>query len=214
MFSKKLFIALCLMMCVVAVQAQDFPRWNFNIGAGVGFPLSTTSNFAGNGANITVGGGRNFSRFFGVSGEFMWNDLPVKQSVINALGVPDASASVYAVTGNAILRIPTSGRLGAYVIGGGGWYRQSGEATAPALVPGTVCPGFWVWWGTCVSGLWPSNVVLGSTVSNSFGGNIGGGITVRLGDGGTKFYTEVRYHHAPHDNVNTDLLPLTFGFRW
>jgi len=106
------------------------------------------------------------------------------------------------------------GRLGIYGIGGGGWYHRSGEATAPGLVPGTVCPPFWDWWGTCISGLWPANVVIASTSSNAFGGNIGGGVTYRLGESGVKFYTEVRYHHASHNQVNTDLLPLTFGVRW
>src|SRR5262249_30605898 len=160
------------------------------------------------------GAGPNFGPLLGVDGEFMWSDLPIKRSVVEALDVPNASAREYAVTGNVILRIPTHSRLGAYVIGGGGWYRRTGETTAPALVPGTVCPGFWDWWGVCINGLWPANVVLSSKTWDAFGGNIGGGLTYRLGESRLKFYTEVRYHHAPHGTVNTDILPLTFGLRW
>ena len=214
MFCKSLLIAVCLEVLVFAAYAQDVPRWNFNVGGGIGFPQSNTADFVNNGANFVVGGGPNLTRLLGVDGEFMWHDLPVKQSVITQLGVPAASAREYALTINGILRLPMKGRLGIYGIGGGGWYHRSGEATAPALVPGTVCPPFWDWWGTCISGLWPANVVIASTSSNAFGGNIGGGVTYRLGESGVKFYTEIRYHHASHNQVNTDLLPLTFGVRW
>jgi len=211
---RKLLVAVGVTALVGACWAQGFSRWNFNIGGGFGVPLSTTSDFAGTGGNFVVGGGPNISRIFGVDGEFMWQGLPIKQNVINAIGVPDAHAREYSVTGNLIIHIPTGKRFAPYLIGGGGWYHRSGEATAPALVPGTVCPPFWVWWGTCVSGLWPGNVVIASSSSNAFGGNVGGGLTFRIGESHLKFYSEVRYHHASHDHVDTDVLPVTFGLRW
>jgi hypothetical protein len=214
MSSKAVLLTTVLLLLAVAAFSQDYPRWNFNIGGGIGFPLSTTSNFIGNAGHVEVGAGPNFSRHLGLSGEFMWHDLPIKRSVINALGVPSASAREYALTANAVIRSSGNRHLGMYAIGGGGWYHRSGEATAPALVPGTVCPAFWVWWGTCVTGLWPSNVVLASASDNALGGNIGGGMTYRLGESEAKFYTEIRYHHASHNKVDTDLLPLTFGLRW
>jgi Outer membrane protein beta-barrel domain len=198
----------------IAHAQYEVPRFNFNIGGGIGFPLSSTSDFVNEGANFVIGAGPNFARAFGMNAEFMWHDLPVKRGVINELRVPDASARVYSVTINGILRVPTHGHLGIYGIGGGGWYHRSGEATAPALVPGTVCPSFWVWWGECVNGLWPGNVVLGSSSSDAVGGNIGAGLTLGLGEGSLKFYTELRYHHASHNKVSTDILPLTFGLRW
>jgi hypothetical protein len=215
MFRNLMLLTVALTLLASAVHAQDdFPRLNFNIGGGVGFPLSSTSDFANNGANFVIGAGPNLAHAIGINAEFMWHDLPIKRNVINQLGVPDASAREYSVTFNGILRVPTKGRFGMYGIGGGGWYHRSGEATAPALVPGTVCPAFWVWWGVCVNGLWPGSIVLGSSSSDSFGGNVGGGFTLILGEGNLKFYTEVRYHHASHNKVNTDILPLTFGIRW
>jgi hypothetical protein len=215
MKSRLSLAVLCLAFLITPpIKSQDFPRWNFNVGGGVGFPLSDTRDFSGNGANFIVGVGPNFSRYFGMNGEFMWNDLPIKQSVLNQVGIPDANSQEYSLTFNGILRTPGDTRFGLYVIGGGGWYRRTGQATAPALVPGTVCPAFWVWWGPCVNGLWPSNVTLASVTTNAFGENIGAGVTYRFGKNPVKFYTEVRYHHASHNRVNTDLLPLTFGFRW
>ncbi|HEY1801553.1 MAG TPA: outer membrane beta-barrel protein [Terriglobales bacterium] len=209
-----IFFAFTLLFTISAANAQEIPRWNFNVGGGVGFPLNSTADFANNGANFVVGGGPNLNHLLGLSAEFMWDDLPVKKSVVQQLQVPDASTRQYAVTLNAIFRVPTRGRLGFYAIGGGGWYHRSGELTAPTLVPGTVCPAFWVWWGSCVSGLFPANAVLASSSSDAFGGNIGGGVTLKIGEGNLKFYSEVRYHHAAHDHIDTDVLPLTFGLRW
>jgi hypothetical protein len=214
MSTKSIVLTICLTLVAVAARAQVSPRFNFNIGGGVGFPLGTTSDFVGNGATFVVGAGPNFTRYLGLSGEFMWNDLPIKQSVAGQLGVPSTTARQYSLTLNAILHNPGTSKFGAYVIGGGGWYHRSGEATASALVPGTVCPAFWVWWGTCISGLWPANVTIASFNSNAFGVNIGGGGTFKVGESGVKAYTEIRYHHASHNNVSTDLLPLTFGIRW
>lgn len=33
-------------------------------------------------------------------------------------------------------------------------------------------------------------------------------------DRGAKFYTELRYHRAYHRGIDTQVLPLTFGFRF
>jgi hypothetical protein len=218
MLVKWVGVSLCIAAFASAAMSQEtsrqVPPLNFNVGGGVGFPLGATSDFSGDGGTFVVGGGPNFGRFLGVSGEFMWNNLPIKSSVLRAVQIPGASARQYALTVNGILRVPTHGKLGAYVIGGGGWYHRSGELTAPIVVPGTVCSTFWVWWGSCVSGLFPANAVLASSSSNAFGGNIGGGLTFRLGAQNAKVYTEVRYHHASYNHVNTNLLPLTFGLRW
>ena len=56
-----------------------------------------------------------------------------------------------------------------------------------------------------------SNAVLRSGSSDGFGYNAGAGITFRIGDSYVKFYTELRYHHAFHKGIDTQVLPLTFG---
>ena len=211
--SLKSSLLVLVVFFVSTLAAQDDHRWNFNIGGGPGFPLGTAGDFAGTGGHFVVGGGPNFGPRFGVNGEFMWHELPIKRSILNQIQVPDGSGRQYSLTFNGMLRPQLRGRMGGYFIGGIGWYHRSGELTAPTIVPGTVCPPFWIWWGVCVSGLFPANAVLASSSSDAFGGNVGGGLTVRIGDGNTKFFTEVRYHHAAHD-PGTDLLPLTFGFRW
>jgi hypothetical protein len=119
---------------------------------------------------------------------------------------------MHSVTGNLIVKVPPGKLLGAYLIGGGGWYRRTIEATASVLTPGTVCEPSWAFWGVvCVNGLVPATVTLGSRTSDAGGWNIGGGVTFGQS---AKFYTEVRYHRAYPDNVDTEVLPVTFGFRW
>jgi len=214
MFFRNLTLSACLAFIASGSFGQDLSPWNFTIGGGIGFPQSTADKFVNNGANFVIGGGPNIRRYLSLDAEFMWHDLPIKQDVVRALGVPDGSARIYSVTMNAIVPIPTHGKMGFYAIGGGGWYHRSGELTAPTYVPGTVCPPFYLWWGGCIDGLFPGKLVLASSSSSAWGGNVGGGITYRIGTSGFKIYSEVRYHHAPHKEIETDLLPITLGLRW
>lgn len=192
------------------VQAQDYHKANFNIGGGVGFPVSELSNFANAGGNFVAGAGVNFERHFGVNGEFMWHDLPIKSSVKQALGTPGAEARQYSVTVNPIVNFEGDHRIGGYVIGGIGWYHRSGETTTPAL--GVVCDPYWSWWFGCTVGT--VSAITGSTSDDTWGQNIGAGVTARLGESHAKFYAEFRYHHADYHSVSTEIIPLTFGLRW
>ena len=206
-------VGLILIGASLAAQVED-PKYTFNFGAGPGFPQGRISDFANTGAHIVVGGGLNLSHMIGTNAEFMWHDLPPKDSIIALTGAPDGSARQYSVTGNLILKTPP-GRLGGYAIGGIGWYHRSWELTAPTLSLGTVCLPSYVWWGVvCGNGLVQSTAILQSGSSDSFGWNGGAGLTFRIRESAAKIYTEVRYHQASHNRVTTKILPLTFGIRW
>ena len=193
-----------------AQESEQYGKYLFNIGGGIGFPRGDLGQFVNDGGNFVIGGGINFVKHVGVDSEFMWQDLPINSTTLAHLGTPGASARQYAWTFNPMVHFPLGTRLGAYAIGGIGWYHRSGETTTPGV--GVVCDPYWSWWYGC--GIGTVNFVTGSRSANSFGENIGGGLTVRLGGGHTKFYTEVRYHHAGYNHVSTEILPLTFGFRW
>jgi len=190
-------------------QAPDYQKWLFNIGGGIGFPQGDVSTFVNSGGHFVIGGGVNFSRAFGLDTEYMWHDMPINSATKNLLQTHGASARQHAWTFNPIVHFQGN-RMGGYFIGGIGWYHRSGETTTPGV--GVVCDPYWSWWYGCALG--SVNIVTGSRSANSFGENVGGGLTIRLGDGNTKFYTELRYHHAGYNHVSTQLLPLTFGFRW
>src|SRR5215472_694076 len=200
---------------LLAQEPQEAPRFNFDIGGGVGFPTSTTSNYVNSGANFVVGGGARLHSGFGVNSEFSWQDLPPKSSVIAATGAPGGSARQYSVTGNMLLHTPESHKVGGYGIGGIGWYHRSWELTAPTLAIGTTCFPSYAFWGVvCTNGLVTATQVLRSGSGNAFGWNVGGGLTYRLGETHLKVYAESRIHFAYYSGLNTRVVPLTFGLRW
>jgi Outer membrane protein beta-barrel domain len=212
MLRMRLFLATMIALGVVgSTQAQDdYSKWLFNIGGGIGFPQGDLTSFVNNGGNFVIGGGVNFKPYLGVDTEFMWHDLPINSMTKRFLQTPGASARQYAWTFNPIVHLPLRSKLGAYVIGGIGWYHRSGETTTPGV--GVICDPYWSWWYGCVLG--SVDIITGSRSANAFGENIGAGITYRLGESHAKIYTEFRYHHASYNSVSTNLIPLTFGIRW
>jgi opacity protein-like surface antigen len=203
-----------LLICGLIVQPVAAQGFNLNVGGGPGFPLSRTGNFANTSYNFVAGGGpRNLAPHVKLVGEFMFHGLPVKQSASNEAQIPSAKGRLYAVTGNLI--VGGGDRKGAYLIGGGGWYRRTVETQATQFVAGEACGSVLVLWNVqCMNGVFPSDVTLGSHSSNAAGFNIGGGLTFAIGKAGAHLYTEVRYHRAFTDGIDTTVLPLTFGVRW
>jgi hypothetical protein len=210
------YVRLCvaLLFCLPAwpLFAQSY---NLNFGGGPGFPLAKASDFANTSYNLVVGGGPNLSPHIKMNAEFMFHGLPVQQKVIDQVGVSNVKGRLYALTGNLILGSSIGGSKGAYLIAGGGWYRRTLEAQQTVLKAGEKCAPEWIWWNVqCVNGIFPTDVTVGSRTSSAGGFNVGGGFVFRLGDSTAHFYTEVRYHHAFTANVDTVVLPLTFGIRW
>jgi hypothetical protein len=44
--------------------------------------------------------------------------------------------------------------------------------------------------------------------------NAGVGLTVRVGEGPYRLYTEARYHYAPTKDVTTQFIAVTVGIRY
>jgi hypothetical protein len=192
-------------------SAQAF---NFNIGAGPGFPLGKTNDFANTSYNFVVGGGPNLISHVKLNGEFMFEGLPVQRSIIDQLGLSNVKGRLYSLTGNVLLGSSIGGRKNAYLIVGGGWYRRTVEAKQTVLTVGEICEPWWWWDAQCVNGIISTEVTIGSRTSSAGGFNVGGGLTFPLGESRANFYAEVRYHRAFTMNVETNVLPLTFGLRW
>lgn len=217
-FMKKSVMTVLLILafwCMCGFAQDETPKYTFNIGGGPGWPQGDVGNFTNVSGHFVIGGGANLGHTFGVDGEFMWHDLPPKDSIVALTGAPDGAARLYSVTGNIIGHTHETHKLGGYGIGGIGWYHRSWELTRPAISVGTVCLPSYLWWGVvCTNGLVQSTAELRSGSSDAFGWNVGAGVTYRLGESHGKFYTELRYHHAYTNKIDTQVLPLTFGFRW
>lgn len=215
---KRVFVCSWLLLCTCgftvpsfAQSESDFHR--FTIGAGGGFTAITgyDSGRLDHGGNVLVGGGLNFNRYFGITGNFMFNELGITRSELNALNQPDGNARVYSVTLDPTVRLPLGHGFSAYLLGGGGYLRRTVEFTQPTLAQTFV---FNPWWGYIGPALVPVNQILGSVTSNSGAFDVGGGVNLALPKTGAHLFIESRYFHGFTSNSNTTLVPLTVGIRW
>jgi hypothetical protein len=205
-------------------QTTNYP-FNIHVGGGIGAPLSSTAKFVGISGTFQFGAGPNLSKHTSIVGEFMWQGLPPNQNALGpilnpliASGSPNnitASANLYALTANYMYHVDGR-RYGVYVIGGGGWYYRHLALNNVTVAPGTICQPVWNWWGyDCQNGFVSTQTTLATRGVSSGGVNAGGGITINLGQQGTKFYLEARYHYSPQGGrVSTQIVPVTFGLRW
>lgn len=208
-------LAFCgLGIAASAQTTQNFNRFNFNVGGGLGGALGDVGKFTDKSYHGVAGGGVNFSRRFGLKAEYMYYNLSFQDSVKLQQSLPDATGHLHSATLNAFLNFPLQGKLGVYAIGGAGWYQRTVEARSQVLVPGTVCEPAWKLWGVvCTSGVVATTQTLSSNAVGAGGYNFGGGITYRLNKS-AKVYAEGRYHHANTSDLRTSVFPVTLGLRW
>lgn len=211
-------------------NAENSP-FNFHIGGGFGVPLNPTANYAGLSGTFQVGAGPNLNKHNSLFGEFLWQGLPATRtallpiidtlcpptstSELCSLGSFGTSVNLYALT--ADYSYHTNGeRYGYYGVVGGGWYYRKAELKNFQLAPGTVCQPLWNWWGyTCSNGFVENQTTLVNRGVSSGGVDVGGGITINLTQSGFKFYIEARYNYSPQGGrISTQIIPVTFGFRW
>ena len=202
-------------------EGNDNPRANVNISTPIVIPVNPTAQAVHLGFGFAVGGGYNFSRRHGLIGEYMWNNLiPTNEAQAKlraALDNPsiNANADVMALTGN--YRFELRGKaLGTYFIGGAGlYYRHSSLSQTVTTGSNVTCTPTYLWWGfTCTSGTVDANQTVRSWSSSTGGFNGGVGFTARVGEAPYRFYVESRYHYAPSPRINTQLINISFGFRY
>jgi hypothetical protein len=205
-------LSLCSLAGVAFAQSEsDYHRFTF--GAGGGF-TGITGYDAGrldHGDNVLIGGGLNFNRYFGVTGNFIFNQLGITRNELNSISEPDGNARVYSFTVDPTIRLPLGHGFSAYVLGGGGYFRRTVEFTQPTLAQTFL---FNPWWGYIGPALVPVNQILGTVTSNSSAFDVGGGLNVPLPKTGAHLFVESRYFHGFTSNSNTMIVPLTVGIRW
>lgn len=215
MSARRTYMVFLYCALTLPALAQYQNRYTFNAGGGPGFPLSTASDYVNTSYNIDAGAGLNPHPHLKLLGEFMFHGLPVKQSIIDELGVTNVKGRLYALSGSVMVGTSIGRGRNIYAVGGGGWYRRTLEAKQKVLEAGTQCEPGWIWFEVqCVSGIFPTTVTVASRTSSAPGFNVGGGIAFRIGDSPVNIYTEVRYHRAFTSDVETTVLPLTFGVRF
>ena len=177
--------------------------WNFNFGGGFTPVAGSATNDLQNGYNFTVGTGYNFTPRAGFIFEFMNSGFNLSDQALQSHNAVDGNASVWSLTLNPIWRFRIGGPIGAYIIGGGGFYQREERFTEPTSV----------FVETPHGGFTESGFEDVHEFDDTGGVNAGAGLTWNVG-WGTKFYVEARYHYVFTAGKPTQLIPVTFGFRW
>lgn len=195
-------------------KTNEYKKWVFNVGGGASLTNGTTQKFVRGGGGIAaVGAARNYSKYFGLRLDFQFDNLPLRTSALQAAQATGANNHVYSLLLGPIINIPVSKNWGGYVVFGPGFYHRSGKLENSTAIPGSACNAFFLWWGHCFNGSLPINGEFLHSSQNEFGYNFGGGITRKIRPG-MDLYVEFRYLHGKHDNISTDLRPITVGVRW
>src|ERR1700761_6577805 len=161
-------------------QCGDDCKVNTNLAAVITVPVSQTARVASIGWGTVAGVGYSLNKQNALIGEFMWNRVSNSSGSLQPLQAAEPSvhltgnSDIFTLTGN--YRYELRGRLlGAYLIGGGGWYlRHTDLSKAITVGPGTICTTAWLWWGfTCTSGTVTASQTVASSNSNALGANAG-----------------------------------------
>ena len=175
-------------------------------------------SFVGDSFQGVLGGGRNFSRLFGVDAEYMYYDLDLKSTVSQSQSLNNSSGHMQSISLDGIVSVPRHfGKLGAYGIFGVGFYRRSVSANRELLTGLPICQPTWTrWWGiNCYNNVLQGEQTLSSYSKDAGGFNYGGGLTYPLNVfHHAKVFGEWRYHRAYQSDGKTIVMPITVGLRW
>lgn len=195
-------------------KPKEYKNWNFNVDAGANITGGTTKKFVrGGGATLGAGAARNFSQYFGFRLDFQYDNLPLRNTALQLAQATGANNHAYTLMLDPIINVPVNRLWSFYVVFGPSYLHRSGELDSSTAVPGEACNPFFAWWGRCFAGSLPLNVNFLHSSNNQFGYNIGGGIARKV-YGNIEVYAEGRIVHGDHNNVTTDIRPITMGVRW
>lgn len=207
---RSLALASCIgILAFVSANAQETPKFTFDIGAGFTNSVGGTATQLSNGWNIGAGVGYNFSSYLGAKLDLAWSSMDVSGSTLLNIGVPNGDVHIFSATVDPVVHLTPKHHVDLYVTGGGGLFHIYQEFTQPTIAVTNVYNPFF--------GLYPvafgANEILSSYSVNKPGFDVGGGVAFGL-PGHGKFFAEAKWDHAFLSNSHIDYLPVSFGFRW
>jgi hypothetical protein len=202
---------LALLIPQLPAQDDEYKRLTFNVGGGYTGTVGQSSGRLDRGGHLQVGAGFNFNQYLGILGTFQLHQTGVTGSALRLADQPDGRSHIYNVTVDPVVRFRVGGRTRAYFLAGGGWLRRTVDFTKPTLAQTVV---FDPWWGYFGPAVIPVNQILGSYTSDAGAWDAGGGLDVPLGNRSAKVYVEARYIRAFTAGTDTEIVPITVGFRW
>ena len=198
-------------LCAAGIPAfAQFSNFTGFVGGGFTTPVNPIGSRVDTGWNITAGAGYNVNHHFGMMLDFIYTENGINRRFLDQVQAPDGTTRIWGFTLNPIIHVTQEGPVDFYVTGGGGIYHRTVEYTQPVIAQGVF---FDPWWGFYPAAF-GTNQVIGSYGQYKGGINGGVGMSFRLGSSKVKAFAEARYHHIYTRNVGTDIIPVTFGFRW
>lgn len=230
-------------------NADGSNKYTFEVGGGLTLPTGGTKSYAKTSYNFQGGVGRNFNKKLGVIAQFDWDNFGIQTNTLNnllaiynGLGATDSSGAaltqlngsshIWSLTLNPIYNFVGGEKLGAYVIGGAGFYHKTATFSVPEI--GT---GYDPYYGYYQ---FQANATLDSYTSNAVGGNVGIGFTYKLSRfANERLFAEARYVYTanqrrpyydgngtnptssatyfnvfPQNSAPTTYIPVKFGLRF
>jgi hypothetical protein len=180
------------------------------VGGGFTQPINPIATRLDTGWNVAAGAGVNANHHLGLMLDFNFNDMPVNGTYLSQVQAPDGHVRTWGFTLDPVFHVTQEGPVDFYVTGGGGIYHRTVEFTQPVVQTGVF---FDPWFGFFPQAF-VTNQIIGSFGQYKGGIDGGVGFSVKLGSSKVKVFTEARYHHIFTRQVATDMIPVTFGFRW
>jgi hypothetical protein len=178
-------------------NADGSNKYTFMAGVGLTIPTGDFSNQVKPSYSFQFGGGRNFNKIFGLLAQFDWDNFGFQGSTLanqtaiynspNIFGAGtisglDGTSHIWSFTLDPTITIPTSGALGAYVVGGVGFYHKTANFTVPTIEEDIYGDEF------------QANQTIDDYTSNAPGFNGGFGVTYKFSQfSNERLYGEVRY---------------------
>ncbi len=174
-------------------------KYTFVVGGGFTAPIGNTYHYLNTNYAFQVGGGRNFSKKFatllqfdydrfGFNGRTLYNQSIVEDpnNSYGILGALDGNSHVWSFTVNPVYTFFQGDTVGAYIVGGVGFYHKVANFTLPETVQGYDYFGYPV--------QYTANEVIDHYTSNAPGFNGGFGLTYKFSRfASERFFAEGRY---------------------
>jgi Outer membrane protein beta-barrel domain len=193
-----------------AAQAQETPRFTFDIGGGLTKAVGNTERKLNDGWNVNGGAGINLTSWAGAKVDVGYNRFDINRFTLNNAGFPGGNVGIFSATLNPFVHLTPGHHVDVYLIGGGGLYRVEQEFTQPSATNLLGFDPFFGFYNVTV----PVTQVLSSYSVNKPGVNVGAGIALGTKWHG-KLFAESRYAKIFMGNDrHIDYIPITFGFRW
>jgi hypothetical protein len=202
-------------------NADGSNKYAFLAGAGYTQPIGNTYHYLTPSWGLQVGGGRNFDKNFGLIAQFDYDNfgfngrtLASQMTIYNsvnvfgpgALAALDGHTHIWSLTLNPTFTIAQGDSgMGAYIVGGVGFYHKRADFTTPTIVQDIFGDEF------------QANQIVDDYTSNAPGFNGGFGLTYKMSRfSGERLYAEARYVYIankqrPGFTVNTisQILPTS-----